>query len=382
METIQQLLGTLNSQVIGAAAVATGAALWWFRPGQKDYNLPPSPYWTLPLVGDIFQLMQMKKYSYETFYELSKTKEYNKLFMIHLGPKPVLLLNHIDVTLEALVTKMNDFAGRPKLYSGLLLSDGGKDIMFGDYSPTWKFHRKVAHTAMKKFAFGKRLETLVQKSVSKTIVEMEQKRDATLSIRPVMMLLVFNISCGMAYGKEYDFDDPDFQKFVNITADFVEILGYGLPGDLHPWLHYLPSAKYRKMMEWINVFMGFMKERHQECKDNFDPSDPKSITDCLLQTQKEAEEEEKEMKDVLTDTHIMMTTMDLFGAGIDTVTTMLIQFVAYMIQNPDIQERVYKEIDNALGQIFIQLRRTVAMWGDQACPRFGKQSTMGLKQAF
>ena len=29
--------------------------------------------------------MQMKKYSYETFYELSKTKEYNKLFMIHLG---------------------------------------------------------------------------------------------------------------------------------------------------------------------------------------------------------------------------------------------------------------------------------------------------------
>ena len=33
----------------------------------------------------ISELMQMKKYAYETFYELSKTKEYNKLFMIHLG---------------------------------------------------------------------------------------------------------------------------------------------------------------------------------------------------------------------------------------------------------------------------------------------------------
>ena len=54
----------------------------------------------------------------------------------------------------------------------------------------------------RKFAFGERLESLVQKSVSKTIVEMEQKGDATLNIRPVMMLLVFNISCGMAYGKE------------------------------------------------------------------------------------------------------------------------------------------------------------------------------------
>ena len=33
----------------------------------------------------------------------------------------------------------------------------------------------------------------------------------------------------------------------------------------------------------------------------------------MLQAQKEAEEEDKEMKDVLTDTHVMMATMDLFG---------------------------------------------------------------------
>ena len=32
------------------------------------------------------------------------------------------------------------------------------------------------------------------------------------------------------------------------------------------------------------------------------------------------------------------------------MTTMMIQFVAHMIQNPDIQEQVYKEIDNALGE--------------------------------
>ena len=38
------------------------------------------------------------------------------------GTKTVLVLNHIDVVLEALVTKMNDFAGRPKIYSGLPLS--------------------------------------------------------------------------------------------------------------------------------------------------------------------------------------------------------------------------------------------------------------------
>jgi len=31
---------------------------------------------------------------------------------------PVLVLNHIDVALEAMVTKMNDFAGKPKSEAG------------------------------------------------------------------------------------------------------------------------------------------------------------------------------------------------------------------------------------------------------------------------
>ncbi|KAK2175837.1 hypothetical protein NP493_703g01009 [Ridgeia piscesae] len=349
METVEQLLENLNSWAVGAVVVATGAALWWFQPGQKKYNLPPSPYWTLPLVGNIFQLMRMKKYSYETFRDLSKTKEYNKLFMIHLGPKPVLVLNHIDVVLEALVTKMNDFAGRPKSTQGMLMTEGSKDLLFGDYGPVWKFHRKVAYSAMRKFAFGEKLEGLVQNSVSKSIAEIQKKGDVPIDIRPVIMLLVFNISCGMAYGKEYAFDDPDFQHFVNITADFVDALGNGLPGDIHPWLHYLPSSRYNKLMTVKDQVFKFMRERHAECKENFDPNDPRSITDCMLQAQKEAEEEDKEMKGVLTDTHIMMGTRDLFGAGNDSITTMLIQFIAHMIQHPDIQERVHREIDAALG---------------------------------
>jgi len=34
------------------------------------------------------------------------------------GLMPVLVLNHIDVALEAMVTKMNDFAGKPKSEAG------------------------------------------------------------------------------------------------------------------------------------------------------------------------------------------------------------------------------------------------------------------------
>jgi len=54
----------------------------------------------------------------------------------------------------------------------------------------------------RKFAFGEKLEGLVQNSVSKSIAEIQKKGDAAIDMRPVIMLLVFNIACGMAYGKE------------------------------------------------------------------------------------------------------------------------------------------------------------------------------------
>ena len=55
LKTIEELLKMLNKKVIVVGVVATGAALWWFRPGQKKYNMPPSPYWTLSLVGNFIR---------------------------------------------------------------------------------------------------------------------------------------------------------------------------------------------------------------------------------------------------------------------------------------------------------------------------------------
>ena len=46
--------------------------------------------------------------------------------------------------------------------------------------------------------------------------------------------------------------------------------------------------------------------------------------------QKEAEEEDKEMKDVLTDTHIIMTTMDLFGGKRRKYFTIMV-FLQYCV---------------------------------------------------
>lgn len=35
-----------------------------------------------------------------------------------------------------------------------ILTKDGKDIAFGDYSATWKFHRKIVHAALCMFGEG------------------------------------------------------------------------------------------------------------------------------------------------------------------------------------------------------------------------------------
>ena len=68
-------------------------------------------------------------------------------------------------------------------------------------SVVW-LHSQCVFGFYRKFAFGENLERLVQNSVSKSIAEIQKKGDAAIDMRPVIMLLVFNIACGMAYGKE------------------------------------------------------------------------------------------------------------------------------------------------------------------------------------
>ena len=70
------------------------------------------------------------------------------------------------------------------------------------FEENWFMHSMRTLYCFRKFAYGERLEGLVQNSVSKVIAEIGKKGDTPVDIRPVIMLLVFNISCGMAYGKE------------------------------------------------------------------------------------------------------------------------------------------------------------------------------------
>ncbi|TNN31111.1 Steroid 17-alpha-hydroxylase/17,20 lyase [Liparis tanakae] len=79
---------------------------------------------------------------------------YGSLFALYLGPHYTLVVNSHQHAREVLLQRGKDFAGRPSMVTTDLLTRGGKDIAFSDYSPLWKSHRRLVHDSFTLFGEG------------------------------------------------------------------------------------------------------------------------------------------------------------------------------------------------------------------------------------
>ncbi|KAJ8049048.1 Steroid 17-alpha-hydroxylase/17,20 lyase [Holothuria leucospilota] len=112
--------------------------VWSQQKPRKDF--PPGPRgW--PLIGNLLEF-RSEKAPHLIFLEYAK--EYGEIFSIRARQRWTVVLNGASVIKEALLKKGVEFADRPKCLSRDLFSKGAQDIIFGQFSPRWKLHRKLA----------------------------------------------------------------------------------------------------------------------------------------------------------------------------------------------------------------------------------------------
>ncbi|CAN7984478.1 unnamed protein product [Ixodes hexagonus] len=122
----------------------------------KVSKYPKGPF-PLPVVGNLLALRKTNEL-YKLAHELSR--KYGDPITLWMGDKPMVVLNTQELVKEAFIERRHDFAGRFPTKMGELQRQGNNDIMFEDYNPTWKTLRKVALTAVRKYAVSDSLETL------------------------------------------------------------------------------------------------------------------------------------------------------------------------------------------------------------------------------
>ncbi|XP_046575290.1 cytochrome P450 1A5-like [Haliotis rubra] len=312
---------------------------------RKRYKLPPGPS-GLPLLGNILAIQN--KSLFRMLIQLEK--KYGPVITLNLGPIRTVFLNNLEVVQEAYVGKSVDFAGRPQTFSGLALTEGGKDIAFTDYGPTWQLHRKLALRALKHYMKGERFQDTITEVMEAVTIEMGTET-GSFDIYSYINLAIFNIISKICFNEKFSSDNEEFLKICKALDIFSQETGNGFAEDVFPPLRLYPTAKFRKFMKLNDGILKFMYKRINAHRETFIADAQRDFTDAMLIAQKEAEEEEdQELLDQITNTHLGQTVADVFTAGLDTSRQTLYWTVLFLAAHPEVQAKLHAEVDRVLGE--------------------------------
>ncbi|XP_029019090.1 cytochrome P450 1A1 [Betta splendens] len=340
------------------------------------YPHPPGPTpW--PLVGNLLQMGDQ--------IHLSLTRlrfQYGDVFKMRLGSLTVVVLSGYTTIRQALVRQGDAFAGRPDLFTFSAVANGTSMTFSEKYGPVWMLHKKLCKNALRSFSQAEPSESgaacLLEEHVcaeAAEMVEVIRKQAAakgemgqdTTGIDPVRPLVtsVANVVCALCFGKRHDYNDKDFLAIVHINNEVLRIFAAGNLADFFPVFRYFPSPSLRKMVQHIRRMNGFMEKSIEEHMNTFDKNCIRDITDALIALCEGREENDTAM---LSNSQIIHTVIDIFGAGFDTIIAGLQWSLLYLIKFPDVQARIHQEIDQHIGAARL--------------PRFADKPRMPFTEAF
>ncbi|XP_055027258.2 steroid 17-alpha-hydroxylase/17,20 lyase [Misgurnus anguillicaudatus] len=314
-----------------------------FLPGNRFAPSLPS----LPIIGSILSL-KSDVAPHIHFQQLQK--KYGNLYSLMMGSHKVLIVNNHHHAKEVLIKKGKIFSGRPRTVTTDLLTRGGKDIAFADYSSTWKFHRKMVHGALCMFGEGSvSIEKIICREASSMCQILTKTQNSAVDLAPELTRAVTNVVCALCFSSSYNRGDAEFESMLQYSQGIVDTVAKDSLVDIFPWLQMFPNKDLRILRQCVSIRDKLLKRKYEEHKLNYSDNIQRDLMDALLRAKRSSEN--NNTHDVsLTEDHILMTVGDIFGAGVETTTTVLKWSIAYLVHNPQVQKKIQEELDAKIGK--------------------------------
>ncbi|KAL4000302.1 hypothetical protein ACER0C_008073 [Sarotherodon galilaeus] len=307
---------------------------------RRPHNFPPGP-WALPLLGNVFTGVD-----YKTMHELAQ--KYGPVFSLRRGSERMVFAAGYKMVKEALVSQLDSFVDRPIVPLFHVTFKGIGIAMSNGY--LWKKQRKFANTHLRYFGEGqKSLEKYIEVECNFLCEAFKEEQGRPFNPHYIMTNAVGNIISSVVFGHRFEYTDPSFRKILELDNDAVVLAGSAQTQlyDAFPGLmKYLPGphqtvlANYREIVAFLNREI----EKHQE---EWNPDDPRDFTDAYLSEMEKKKEDPRAGFNIET---LLVSTLDLIEAGTETASTTLRWALVFMMNYPEIQEKVQAEIDRVVGQ--------------------------------
>uniref|UniRef100_A0A8C8VEN0 Steroid 17-alpha-hydroxylase/17,20 lyase n=1 Tax=Pelusios castaneus TaxID=367368 RepID=A0A8C8VEN0_9SAUR len=304
---------------------------------------------SLPIIGSLLHLAGNPQL-HLLFHSLQK--KYGSLYSLRMGSHYVVVVNHYLHAKEVLLKKGKIFGGRPHTVTTDLLTRNGKDIAFASYSPLWKFQRKQVHAALAMFGKGSvALEKIICREAAALCETLNASQDALLNMALELTRAVTNVVCSLCFSSCYRRGDAEFEAMLQYNQGIVNTVARESLLDTFPWLQFFPNKDLALLKRCIKDRDQLLQKKFEEHKAAPSSSLTSNLMDVLLRTKLNMENNNSRpgQQLELTDDHLLMTVADIFGAGVETTTTVLKWAVLFLLHYPEVQGKIQEELDQKIG---------------------------------
>ncbi|XP_046374587.2 cytochrome P450 2U1-like [Haliotis rufescens] len=304
-------------------------------------GLPPGPP-LLPLVGNIFQMDADPRV---TFSKLRR--QYGDIFSVYIFNEPVIVLSGYSAIKEALVKNGDVFSERPKSFLTEFFARG-KGVT-GTSGAHWKEQRKFALTTLRDFGMGRSpLEAKIHDELTVFLKAIEDKDGLAFDCKRLVHNAVANIICAVCLGRQFEYTDPRFVKFLKSTDIILATLGAANILNMFPIVRFIPGDffKFKKLMQ--NIATVEKGEIEKDVEEHFNNYDEDNVDDFITAYIKEMKLRGSD--ETFDRGHLVKTVRDLFIAGTETTATTIRWTLLYFLHNPEVQEKCFREIQEHIGE--------------------------------
>lgn len=314
--------------------------LYW-----KRRKLPPGPT-PFPILGNLMSLANPKP-GYEAFIKWSK--EYGPVFTFWLATKPFVIITSYDVMKETFIKDGDTYSD--KQLNGQ--ETGGFYGVLDTNGEMWREHRRFTLSQLRDLGLGK---DLMQEKILLEVEELHSVLDShigeNVDLPNVLDRSVGNIINLTLFNKRFDTSQRDefrvlkdlFDGMFSTVSEFRYFIQHLIPWTKHvirPTLH----EKTKEFSEKLDEFYKNQIEEHRKEID-FDSETSMDYVESYLKEQKKREKDGD--METFCDKQLVAMVFDLYVAGLITTTTTLTWGVSYYLHNPEIQQKIKKELDQVI----------------------------------
>ena len=214
--------------------------------------------------------------------------------------------------------------------------------------PTWIRQRRFTLSTFRDFGIGK---SAFQDKISEEIhfVTAEFRNYGTKLFDPKIILTnaISNVIASVIFGHRFQYSDTNFKRLLQLFDELFTASGSGGINIFLPILQLLDMRRQRQtrpLRDEIRTFIGRIISNH---KVKFDSNHLNDFIDVYLY---ELEHGDTGDKDIVDDKSMLLTVIQLFVAGTETTVNTLLWTLMYIMEYPEVQTRLQKEIDSVVGR--------------------------------